>query len=126
EVRDGAECDRVEGADVVRIKAAPRLAEVVQRAIELSVQPAPAELVLRVDGVFVSVREREVAELLDVALAPGVPLVLVRDRFRMALLRRFYERYGELLGPQAFRTFDEVERDLRRHGFLTKYLDRVP
>src|SRR6266576_1089548 len=125
ELLDSIEVNREEAKDVARLKADPRLAEVVQRAIELSVQPAPEELVLYVDGLFVSVREREVAELLDEAIAPGVPLMLARDRFRMALLRRFYERYGELLGPQAFRSFDEVERDLRRNGFLTKYLDRV-
>src|SRR3954468_18138703 len=125
ELLDSIEVNREEAKDVARLKADPRLAEVVQRAIELSVQPAPEELVLYVDGLFVSVREREVAELLDEAIAPGVPLMLARDRFRMAVLRRFYERYGELLGPQAFRSFDEVERDLRRNGFLAKYLDRV-
>jgi DNA helicase IV len=43
----------------------------------------------------------------------------------MTLLRRFYERYGELLGPRALRSFDDLERALRRNGFLTKYLDRV-
>jgi DNA helicase IV len=41
------------------------------------------------------------------------------------VLRRFYERYGELLGPRALRSFDDLERALRRNGFLTKYLDRV-
>jgi DNA helicase IV len=125
ELLDGIEVEREEAKDVARLKADPRLAEVVQRAIELSVHPAPEELVLYVDGLFVSVREREVAELLAEAIAPGVPLIIARDRFRMAVLRRFYERYGELLGPQAFRSFDEVERDLRKNGFLTKYLDRV-
>jgi DNA helicase IV len=43
----------------------------------------------------------------------------------MSLLRRFYERYGELLGPMALRSFDELEAAVRRNGFLTKYLDRV-
>jgi DNA helicase IV len=43
----------------------------------------------------------------------------------MAVLRRFYERYGELFGPRALRTFDELERALRRGGFLTRWLDRV-
>ena len=43
----------------------------------------------------------------------------------MAVLRRFYERYGELLGPRALRSFDELERALRRGGFLTRWLDRV-
>jgi DNA helicase IV len=43
----------------------------------------------------------------------------------MAVLRRFYERYGELFGPRALRSFDELERALRRGGFLTRWLDRV-
>ena len=125
ELLDGIEVRREEVGDVARLKADPRLAEVVQRAIELAVQPAPEELVLYADGVFVSVNEREVAALLDEALVPGVALMHARERFRMALLRRFYERYGELLGPLAFRSFDDVERALKKNGFLTKYLDRV-
>src|SRR4029077_13878925 len=36
----------------------------------------------------------------------------------------FYERYGELLGPRALRSFDELEGALRRGGFLTRWLDR--
>src|SRR5205085_3219132 len=107
------------------LKSDTRLREVIARAVELSVKPAPQELVLYADGVFVSVRERDVRALLEEALESGLALQHARDRFRMALLRRFYERYGELLGPQAFRSFDEVERDLRRNGFLTKYLERV-
>jgi DNA helicase IV len=43
----------------------------------------------------------------------------------MGVLRAFYERYGERLGACALRSFDEIERALRRNGFLTKYLDRV-
>src|SRR5437868_11624936 len=43
----------------------------------------------------------------------------------MAVLRGFYERYGELFGPRALRTFDELESALRRGGFLTRWLDRV-
>src|SRR5581483_4400733 len=49
-----------EALDVARLKADPRLSEVVQRAVELSVKPAPEELVLYADGVFVSVKERDV------------------------------------------------------------------
>ena len=88
-------------------------------------RPAPEELVLYADGVFVSVKERDVRELLDAALEDGAALQLARERFRMAVLRRFYERYGELLGPRALRSFEELESALRRNGFLTKYLDRV-
>jgi DNA helicase IV len=125
ELVDGVEALREEDPDVARLKGDPRLREVVARAVEIAVVPAPEELYARIDGIFVRVRERDVAGLLDEALAVGDPLGLARERFRMAALRRFYERYGELLGPQAFRSFDELERALRRGGFLTRWLDRV-
>jgi DNA helicase IV len=125
ELLDGIEVAREEAPDVARLKADLRLREVVTRAVELAVRPAPEELVSYVDGVFVSVREREVAALLDEALAAGDALGRARERFRMGVLRRFYERYGELLGPRALRSFDELERGLRRGGFLTRWLERV-
>jgi len=125
ELLDGIEVTREEEPDVARLKADPRLAEVVQRAVELAVQPAPEELVMYVDGVFVSVKERQVRELLEDAMGSGLALQQARDRFRMALLRRFYERYGELLGAAALHSFDDIERALRKNGFLVKYLDCV-
>ena len=125
ELLDGIEVVREEEPDVARLKGDPRLREVVARAVEIAVVPAPEELVTLVDGVYVRVRERDVAALLDEALAAGAPLGLARERFRMAVLRRFYERYGELFGPRALRSFDELERALRRGGFLTRWLDRV-
>jgi DNA helicase IV len=125
ELLDGIEAVREEEPDVARLKGDPRLREVVARAIEIAVVPAPEELVTLVDGNYVRVRERDVATLLEEALGAGAPLVLARERFRMAVLRRFYERYGELFGPRALRSFDELERALRRGGFLTRWLDRV-
>ena len=112
ELLDGIEVGRDEETDVARLKGDPRLREVVARAVEIAVVPAPEELYARIDGIYVRVRQRDVAELLDEALEAGDPLGLARERFRMAVLRRFYERYGELLGPQAFRSFDELERAL--------------
>src|SRR3954471_10844133 len=125
ELLDGVVVEREEAADVAVLKADARLADVVARAVELAVQPAPEELVLFADGQFVSVRERVVRELLDEVLDSGAPLALARERFRMAVLRRFYERYGELLEDLAFRTFDEIESALQKKGFLTRYLERV-
>src|SRR5690242_2229563 len=84
ELLDGVVVEREDAPDVARLKADTRLGEVVTRAVEQAVAVAPEELVLYADGVFVSVRERDVAELLDEALDPGVPLLLARDRFRMA------------------------------------------
>ena len=125
ELVDGVEAGREEEPDVARLKGDPRLREVVARAVELAVVPAPEELVMRVEGEYVRVRERNVAELLEEALEAGDPVGLARERFRMAVLRRFYDRYGELFGPQAFRSFDDLERGLRQGGFLTRWLDRV-
>jgi DNA helicase IV len=125
ELVDGIEAVREDEPDVARLKGDPRLREVVARAVERAVVPAPEELVTLVDGVYVRVRERDVAALLEQALEAGAPLGLARERFRMAVLRRFYERYGELFGPRALRSFDELERALRRGGFLTRWLDRA-
>src|SRR6201997_442388 len=125
ELLDGIEVERDEEPDVARLKGDRRLREVVARAVEIAVVPAPEELVTLVEGNYVRVRERDVAALLEEALEAGDPLGLARERFRMAVLRRFYERYGELFGPRALRSFDELEAALRRGGFLTRWLDRV-
>jgi DNA helicase IV len=125
ELLDGVETGREEAPDVARLKADTRLREVVARAVELAVRPAPAELVSYADGRFVSVKQREVAALLEQALASGDALGRAKERFRMTVLRRFYERYGELLGAGALRSFDELEAGLRRRGFLTRWLDGV-
>src|SRR5579864_2446583 len=74
ELLDGIEVDRDEETDVARLKGDPRLREVVARAVEIAVVPAPQELVTLVDGTYVRVRERDVASLLDEALEVGDPL----------------------------------------------------
>jgi DNA helicase IV len=125
ELLDGIVVEREEAPDVARLKADTRLAEVVRRAVELAVQPAPEELVFYVDGVFVSVREREVVELLAEALDSGAALGLAKERFRMAVLRRFNERYNEKLEDLGLRSFDELERALKHGGFFAKWLERV-
>ena len=125
ELLDGIVVEREEAPDVARMKADTRLGDVVQRAVELAVRPAPEELVFYVDGIFVSVREHEVRELLDEILESGAALGPARERFRMAVLRRFNERYNEKLEDLGLRSFDELERALRKGGFLVKYVDRV-
>ena len=111
--------------EVERLKADLRLAEVVQNAVELRSRGVPRELVVRMEGVFVGVREREVAALLRDARADGGVTAAARERFRMNVLRRFYADYGEQLGGQAMRAFDEVERALRKDGVLNRFLDDV-
>jgi len=125
ELLDGIVVEREEALDLARLKADVRLAEVVTRAVERAVVLAPEELVLYVDGDFIRVREREIVAFLEDEVEPDVPLAVARERFRMAVLRRFYERYGERLGPLALRSFDELEQALKSKGFLAKWLDRV-
>ena len=123
ELVPGVELTRADPPEVQRLKADPRVAEVVQRAAALASVGEPQELVVRLEGRFVGVEQDEVAELLDEARAELGLTAAARERFRMNVLRRFYEDYGVRLGGQAFRAFDEVERALRRDGRLTRFLD---
>src|SRR5262245_5984455 len=123
ELVEGAEISRADPLDVQRLKADPRLADVLQRAAELASEGEPQELVVRLEGRFVGVEVDEAAELLEEARAELGLSAAARERFRMNVLRRFYEDYGVRLGGEAFRSFEEVERALRRDGRLTRFLD---
>jgi DNA helicase IV len=121
----GQPVERVDGLETRRLKADVRLAEVVRKAVELRLEPRPEELVVRLEGSFVGVEADEVETLLaearvELGLSAGA-----RDRFRMSVLRRFYEDYSSRLGGLAYRDFDEVEQSLRRGGHLQRFLDRV-
>ena len=123
ELVEGAEIIRADPLEVQRLKADTRLAEVVRRTAELASEGEPQELVVRLEGRFVGVEVDEAAELLEEARAELGLSEAARERFRMNVLRRFYEDYGVRLGGQAFRSFEEVERALRRDGRLTRFLD---
>jgi DNA helicase IV len=77
--------------------------------------------VIRLEGSFVWVTAGEIADLVVTTREEHGTTALARDRFRMSLLRRFYEEYGRVLGASALRSFEDVERALRTRG----YLDRV-
>ena len=123
ELVPGVELTRVDPPDVQRLKADTRLSEAVHRAAEAASEGEPQELVVRLEGRFVGVEADEVAELLDEARTELGLTAAARERFRMNVLRRFYEDYGVRLGGQAYRNFEEVERALRQDGRLTKFLD---
>src|SRR3989454_2361841 len=120
-----AEITRADPLDVQRLKADTRLAEVVRRLVESASEGEPHELMVRMEGRFVGVEADEVAELVAEARAELGFAAAARERFRMSVLRRFYEDYGYRLGGQAYRNFEEVERALRRDGRLTRFLDRT-
>jgi DNA helicase IV len=125
ELVEGAEVTLADPADVERLKADDRLVDVVHRAVELRSEGRPEELVVRMEGVFVGVREDEVTELLETARRELGLSTVARERFRMSVLRRFYADYGETLSGLAVRAFDEVERALRKNGVLNRFLDAV-
>jgi DNA helicase IV len=118
---DGVEPELRDPAEVAELKADLRLVDVVRRAAELRLVAEPEELVVRLEGSFVGVKAREVRALLEQARADLGTTAAARERFRMSLLRRFYEEYGRVLGINAVRSFDDVEKALRARG----YLDRV-
>src|SRR4249920_1584018 len=125
ELVPGVEVTRSDPLEVQQLKASLRVGDVVQRAVEMSSEGEPQELVVRLEGRFVGVEADEVAELVAEARAELGFAAAARERFRMNVLRRFYEDYGARLGGQAFRAFDEIERALRRDGRMNRFLDHV-
>ena len=125
ELVDGIEVTLQDPYDVERLKADERLTEVVRRAVELLSQGRPEELVFRLEGHFVGVEADEVELILREARGELGFSAAARERFRMNVLRRFYSDYGETLAGLAVRSFEEVERELRKDGVLTGFLDRV-
>ena len=125
ELVERADVTLVDPPEVEQLKADPRLADVVGRAVELRSHGSPEELVVWMDGVFVGVREPEVLELLETTGEEHGLSAASRERFRMSVLRRFYADYGEQLGGLATRAFDEVERSLRKGGVLNRFLETV-
>ncbi len=125
ELVDGVAASRAEPDDVARVKGDARLAEVIARAVELLPLGEPEEIVARVDGEYPSVKAREVAEILESVREELGRTAAARERFRMDLLRRFYESYARKLGASAWRSFDEIERGVRSGGYLNRVVERA-
>jgi DNA helicase IV len=110
--------------DVERLKGDARMAEVIARAIAGRVRTDSDDLWVRIGGAGVTILGTAVAALVDEARDDAPSYAAGRERFRMALLRRFYEGYGRRLGGMATLSFDDVERALRRDGLLKRAVDR--
>jgi DNA helicase IV len=79
---------------------------------------------VRIGGAGVTVLGTAVAALVEEARRDAPSYATGRERFRMSLLRRFYDSYGRRLGGLAMLSFDDVERTLRREGLLKRVVDR--
>ena len=95
ELVDGLDVTASDAPAIARLKGDARLADVIARAAELASTPQPEELVARLEGEYVRVREREVAALLEEVRDELGLTAQARERFRMNVLRRFYEDYGD-------------------------------
>ena len=110
--------------DVERLKGDVRMADVIGRALELRIRTDSDDLWARIGGAGVTVLGTAVAGLVEEAGRDAPSFSAARERFRMQLLRRFYEGYGRRLGGAAVLSFDDVERTLRRDGLLKRVVDR--
>src|SRR5919201_471503 len=122
ELVDGVTAARADPPEVAALKGGEEMADLLRRALESRLVPPDAELGAILEGTYVRVRADEVAELVRETWTESGSLAPGRDRLRMKLLRRFYERYGRVLGGLATRSFDEVERALRTKGYLQRFL----
>jgi DNA helicase IV len=122
ELVDGVEATRRDPPAVAELKADLEMADRIRSAAEAALVSEPVELVLRLEGSFVDVKAREVRSLVEQAREELGTGAAARERFRMSLLRRFYENYGTVHGAAAVRSFDEVERALRAKGYLDSVL----
>ena len=125
ELVPGVEPTLADPLPVARLKADPRLAEVLAQAVELRLESEPEELLLKLDGEYIRVRVREQRALLEEIRGQHGTTAAARERFRMGLVRAFYAEYGRILGGGAIRDGEQVEQALRSSGALARVLDRA-
>ena len=123
ELVPGIEAALRDAPEVARLKADARLGEVIARAAELRLAGDPEELILNLDGRYIRVRVREQEQLLEDIRAQHGTTAAARERFRMGIVRSFYAEYGRLLQGAAMRDGEEIERALRRSGYLNRVLE---
>ncbi|MBA2462000.1 MAG: AAA family ATPase [Actinobacteria bacterium] len=125
ELVDGVESTLQDEPKLARLKADPRMAEVVARAAELRVAGEPEEVLLRLEGEYIRVRARDARELLAQVREEHGTTTAAREGFRMGLVRRFYAAYGQVLGGAAIRDGEQIEKALRANGYLNRVLERA-
>jgi DNA helicase IV len=120
----GVEQAATDPPEVERLKGDARMADVIERAIARRIRTKSDDLWARIGGAGVTVLGPAVETLVDEARRDAPSYAAGRERFRMSLLRRFYEGYGRRLGGLATLSFDDLERELRRDGLLKRAVDR--
>ena len=70
-------------------------------------------------------RTREVERLLAETRERHGTTAAARERFRMSLVRSFYAEYARVLQGGAIRDGEEIEKALRRGGYLNRVVERA-
>ena len=125
DLRDGTEPEGRDSPEAERVKGDVRMGEVLRRAVELQLRAPDEQLAGFLDGTEIRVYPERIAQLVAEARGESPRFDAGRERLRMKLLRAFYEGYGRKLGLAATRSFDEIERGLRRGGYLQRFIDRI-
>jgi DNA helicase IV len=102
-----------------------RMAAAIAEAVR-ALPSAPDELVaVRLDGVELRLYPEQLAELVEAAIAATDSIAAARERFRNEVVRRIYRLYGEKLGGAAYRSFEEVQRELGSGGYLNRVVAKA-
>src|SRR5688572_14596405 len=86
ELVDGVTPTLPEEPEIARLKADPRLSEVIARAAELKLVGEPEEVILKLEGEYIRVRVRDQEHLLEEIRAEHGTTSAARERFRMSLV----------------------------------------
>ena len=121
----GVEPSLRDAPPVPRLKADPRLADVVARAAGLRLAAEPEELILKLEGEYIRVRVREQERLLEEVREQHGTSAAARERFRMGIVRSFYAEYARILQGGAIRDGEQVEKALKANGYLNRVLERA-
>jgi DNA helicase IV len=121
----GAAAVRRDETEVARLKGDPRIADVIAACVRALPRPPDDLLAVRLEGVELRLGPEQVATLVAEAQSEAPDHAAGRERFRMKLVRAFYDRYTARLGVAAYHSFDEIEAALRTGGFLNRTLSAV-
>jgi DNA helicase IV len=116
---------RRERPDVARLKADPRMADVIASAVRAVPRRSKELLAVRLEGVELRLSPDQVGVLVDEAQAETPNHAAGRERLRMKLVRAFYERYAQRLGVAAYYSFDDIEAALRQGGLMNRTLEAL-
>ena len=125
DLREGTSPVGRDEADAGRRKGEKEMAVVLADAVASRRREPARDLEAMLGLSYVCVPLARVREIAEEAWAASPSWEAARERLRMDLLRDFYREYGRKLGASGMRSFDELERELSRNGYLRGFVDEI-